>query len=181
MTLQFGFTAELANTGYAPLAALLNYYQGEKVLDPLQSTLTSDENKLIQVILSILSGCETMSMVNTRLRPERVWAQVNRIEYFADQSTLSRYLNGLTQMNLAHLARAVGQVGHRCSRTDRHDWRGFLLIDFDLSGLPCGKQAEGGQKGYFSGKKTSMAANWPAPVRSSTKKPCGQSSLRATI
>ena len=95
MTLQFGFTAELANTGYAPLAALLNYYQGEKVLDPLQSTLTSDENKLIQVILSILSGCETMSMVNTRLRPERVWAQVNRIEYFADQSTLSRYLNSL--------------------------------------------------------------------------------------
>jgi hypothetical protein len=24
---------------------------------------------------------------------------------------------------------------------------------------PCGKQAEGGEKGYFSGKKTSLAAN----------------------
>jgi hypothetical protein len=31
-----------------------------------------------------------------------------------------------------------------------HDWRGYLWLDYDLSGLPCGKQAEASQKGYFS-------------------------------
>ncbi len=181
MPLQFGVTSEFVNTQYAPLAALMSYYQCEHVLAPLRSASEIDENKLTQVIWSILSGCEYMAMVNTRLRPERVLAQVNRIECFADQSTLSRCLNELTQMNLATLTQAVRQVSHRCSRTICHDWRGFLLIDFDLSGLPCGKQAEGSQKGYFSGKKTRRGANWPVPVPSSTKKPCGPSSFPATI
>ncbi len=181
MPLEFGVTSELVNTRYAPLAALMSYYQRENVLEPLRSAPAIDETKLMQVIWSILSGCETISMVNTRLRPERVLAQVNRIECFADQSTLSRCLNELTQMNLASLAQAVHQVSQRCSRTKGHDWRGFLLIDFDLSGLPCGKQAEGSQKGYFSGKKTRMDGNWPVPVPCSTKKPCGPSSFPATI
>jgi len=35
----------------------------------------------------------------------------------------------------------------------------FLELDFDLSGLPCGKQAEKSVKGYFSGKKTSPDGN----------------------
>ena len=33
-------------------------------------------NQLTQVLLSILSGCEYLSQVNTRLRPERKLAQV---------------------------------------------------------------------------------------------------------
>jgi hypothetical protein len=33
------------------------------------------------------------------------------------------------------------------------------MFDFDLSGLPCGKQAQGGQKGYFAGKKTGQVGN----------------------
>ncbi|MCB0202141.1 MAG: hypothetical protein KDI03_18895 [Anaerolineae bacterium] len=63
-------------------------------------------------------------------------------------------------MNIEALAAVVRQISDRCSRTKRHDWRGFLELDFDLSGLPCGKQAEGSQKGYFSGKKTSLGGNW---------------------
>ena len=164
MSLQFGLTTELGNTQFAPLAALNSYYHTENVFEPLQSLLPGDESKLIQVVISIFAGCEYISMVNTKLRPERAFAQVNRIEEFADQSTLARCLNGLTPMNLAALEQAVRQISHRCSRTLRHDWRGLLTIDFDLSGLPCGKQAEGSTKGYFSGKKTDMDANWPAPV-----------------
>lgn len=159
MRLQFGLTDELTNTQFAPVAALIAYYQAENVLKPLQSVTDDDDNKLMQVIVSILTGCEFISMVNTRLQPERILAQVNRIDRFADQSTLARRLNQLTQMNLPALAQAVGQIGQRCSRTQRHDWRGFLLIDFDLSALPCGRAAMGSTKGYFSGKKTAMAVN----------------------
>jgi hypothetical protein len=137
------------------------YYEAQKVLAPLQSVTSSASKgdftlaqKLEQVLWSILTGCEYIAVVNTKLRPERMLAQVKRTEYFAEQSTLAIALNELTQMNLAQLEVAVGQINQRCSRTRGHDWRGFLMLDFDLSGLPCGKQAEGGTKGYFSGKKT---------------------------
>lgn len=166
MLLQFGLTDELTNSQFAPVAALAAYYQAENVLKPLQLvTPSSDQaefslaNKLTQLILSILTGCEYVSMVNTKLRPERKMGQLYRIEGFVDQSTLSKALNGLTQMNLTELEQAVHQISERCSQTRNHDWRAFLLLDFDLSGLPCGKQAQGGSKGYFSGKKTLLVGN----------------------
>jgi hypothetical protein len=166
MTIEFGFTDELVNTQVAPVAALAAYYEAQTTLKPLNGVVSLVEksdfplaNQLTQVILSILTGCEYLAMVNTKLRPERALAQVYRIECFAHQSTLSRTLDGLSQMNLSQLKLAVDEISQRCSRTRRHDWRGFLELDFDLSGLPCGQQAEGSQKGYFSGKKTALAGN----------------------
>jgi hypothetical protein len=161
MRLQFDTTDELTNTQFAPVAALMAYYESQKVLAPLQSVTSTAQKgdftlaqKLEQVIWSILTGCEYIAVVNTKLRPERILAQVKRTGSFAEQSTLAIALNELTQMNLAQLEVAVRQISQRCSRTRWHDWRGFLMLDFDLSGLPCGKQAEGSTKGYFSGKKT---------------------------
>ena len=166
MKLQFSLTQELTNTQYAPLAALLAYYEAEKALEPLESVTSAAKSsdftlaeKLEQTLVSILAGCEYISMVNTKLRPEGKLAQVKRIEGFADQSTLSRGLDDLTQMNLGQLAAAVRQISDRCSQTSHHDWRAFLELDFDLSALSCGGQAEGGQKGYASGKKTRLCAN----------------------
>lgn len=163
MALEFGVTATLSNTQFAPVAALLAYYQAEKVLEPLEMLRFGKNqatNKLDQVFTSILTGCEYISLINTRLRPELALAQVKRIASFAEQSTIARSLNGLSQMNLAELEAAVRQISGRCSRTEAHDWRRFLELDFDLSGLPCGKQAEGSRKGYFSGKKTPLDGNW---------------------
>jgi hypothetical protein len=168
MKLQFGQTKEFTNTQYASLAALLAYYEAEKALEPLQSVTSAAKSgdftlaeKLEQTLVSILAGCEYISLVNTQLRPERKLAQVKRIARFADQSTLSRGLDELTQMNLSQLEAAVRQISDRCSQTRHHDWRAFLELDFDLSALPCGGQAQGGQKGYASGKKTALFANWP--------------------
>lgn len=161
MALEFGLTNELTNTQFAPVAALAAYYQAQNVLAPLQSVPSAQirgdftlGEKLTQIILSLLTGCAYICEVNTKLRPERKLAQLYRIEQFADQSTLSRALNELTQMNLNQIETAMRQISDRCSRTRGHDWRGFLLLDFDLSGLPCGKKAEGSRKGHFSGKKT---------------------------
>ena len=166
MRLQFGTTDELTNTQLAPVAALMAYYEAQKVLEPLQSVTSATPKgdftlaeKLEQVVWSILTGCRYISVVNTKLRPERMLAQVKRIDHFAEQSTLAIALNELTQMDLGQLETSVRQISHQCSRTCQHDWRGFLMLDFDLSGLPCGKQAEGSKKGYFSGKKTSPDGN----------------------
>lgn len=166
MSFQFGLTDELTNTQFGPVGALAAYYQEQNVLKPLELvTPSSDQddfplaNKLTQLILSILAGCEYVSMVNTKLRPERKMGQLYRIKGFVEQSTLSKAINGLTQMNLAELEQAVRQISDCCSRTRHHDWRAFLLLDFDLSGLLCGKQAQGGSKGFFSGKKTPLGGN----------------------
>lgn len=166
MRLEFDITDELTNTQFAPVAVLMAYYEAQKVFEPLQSVTSAAPKgdftlpeKLEQVVWSMLTGCQYIAVVNTKLRSERRLAQVKRIDHFAEQSTLAIALNELTQMNLAQLEASVRQISQRCSRMRQHDWRGLLMLDFDLSGLPCGKQAEGSQKGYFSGKKMSADGN----------------------
>jgi hypothetical protein len=166
MNIKFDLTDDYFNTKFAPIGALLAYYQHQKVLEPLELVVPAIKkrkfslpNQLTQLFLSILSGCEYISVINTRLRPEYSLAQVYRNNQFADSSTLSKSLDQLSLTNLGQLTQAVRKITHRCSRASGHDWRGFLKLDFDLSGLPCGKQAEKSEKGYFSGKKMLLVAN----------------------
>ena len=166
MTIEIGFTTELCNTRYAPLAMLMAHYQQKQTLAPLTTVLIktkmrdfSVHDKLHQVLVSILSGCRTISAVNAQLRHETALAQVCGWSRFADQSNLSRSLDKLTQMNIEQLRNAIWQIWYPKSRLRHHDWRGFLWLDFDLSGLTCGKLAQESQKGYFSGKKTRPGGN----------------------
>lgn len=166
MTLEFAQTDELVNTQYAPLAALLAHYQQNQVFKPLhevevvmKSRDFTPHDKLKQVVVSILAGCRTLSEVNQKLKPEWGLAQIGNWPRFADQSGLSRTLDSLTLMNINQLRQAQTQIWRKHSQTCSHDWRGYLWLDFDLSGLPCGKRAQASQKGYFSGKKTAEAAN----------------------
>jgi hypothetical protein len=166
MTFTIGFTDDLCNTQYAPLAILMAHYQQNQALQPLDRVQIamkqrdfSAQDKLKQVLVSILSGCETFLDINTSLKHELALAQVCGWPRFADQSTLSRCLDTLTQMNIEQLRTAIKDIWYPKSSLRHHDWRGFLWFDFDLSGLPCGKLAQNSQKGYFSGKKTSLDGN----------------------
>jgi hypothetical protein len=166
MTLEFGFTDQLVNTQYAPLAALFAHYQHKQHLQPLQQVLFEGKtreftplDKLLQVFISILAGCETLSEVNPKLKAEGSLAQACGWPHFADQSSLSRSLDQLSQKQSTQLQAATTQIWRNHSQTVRHDWRGYLWLDYDFSGLPCGPQAEASQKGYLSGKKTSRDAS----------------------
>lgn len=166
MPLEFGQTNELFNTQYAPLAALFAHYQQNQVFKPLhqiememKSRDFTPHDKLEQVMVSILAGCQTLSEVNQKLKPEMGLAQTCGWSRFADQSSLSRTLDALTLTNIEQLRHAAMEMWQIYSQVKHHDWRGYLWLDFDLSGLPCGKRAEASQKGYFSGKKTSPVAN----------------------
>jgi len=166
MNIEFGLTEDLFNTQFAPLAALSAHYQHNQVLAPLEKVGLrmkvrdySPVCKLKQVLLSILVGCETLTVFNSRLDGEAGLAAIWGWERFADQSNLSRTLDALTLMNIEQLRTATTATWRSMSRTRQHDWRGFLLLDFDLSGLPCSPRAEASQKGYFSGKKTSLDAS----------------------
>lgn len=166
MNLEIDFTAELTNTHFASLAVLLAHYQEEKRFEPLQQVLIPMRNryfepaeKLIQILVSILAGCETLSEVTTTLKQEKSLASILHRDHFADQSSLSRTLDELTLKNIDELRSSTTQIWKSQSQVMQRDWRKFLWLDFDLSALPCGPMAEEAMKGYFGEKKTAMDAS----------------------
>ena len=187
MDIQIGLPSELTNTRYAPLAVLLARYQRNHRLAPLDLVPIpvkrrhfSPADKLRQVFLSILAGCKTLSEVNSKLKQEVMLAAAGGWDHFADQSTLSRTLDALTLMNIEQLRQSVTATWLPYSQVRRHDWRGFLWLDFDLSGLPCSPRAEESQKGYFGGEKTLLDVNWPASVSSGIGRQSGRTCSPAT-
>jgi hypothetical protein len=185
MTIEIGFTDELVNTQYAPLAALCAHYQQNYVLEPLEQVQIpmktrdfSPTDKLIQVMVSILANCEPLYEVNARLRSEPGLAAIWGWPRFADQSSLSRALDALTLKQIEQLRQSSAQIWQARSRVKAHDWRGYLWLDFDLSGLTCSPRAQASQKGYFSGKKTPQDGNWPGSVRPNIAKRSGRNSIR---
>jgi hypothetical protein len=166
MNLEIDFTPELTNTRFASLAVLLALYQDKNLLEPLQQVQIPMRNryfepadKLIQILVSILAGCETLSEVTTTLKQERSLASVWGSDHFADQSSLSRTLDELTLKNIDELRTSSTQIWKSQSQVMHRDWRKFLWLDYDLSALPCGPTAEKAMKGYFAEKKTSTDAN----------------------
>jgi hypothetical protein len=167
MSVEIGLSDELVNSQYAPLAAMFAHYQQNQLLQPLEQVEIeskvrdfSSTHKLSQLLFSILAGCHTLSEVNPKLKQETALAKACGWPRFADQSNLSRLLDGLTQKQLEQLRNATTQIWRRQSWIRKHDWRGYLWLDYDLSGLPCSLQAEASQKGYFSDKKTPLDVNW---------------------
>ena len=160
MTIEIGYTDDMTNTHYAPLTILSEYYRGNEVLKPMTRVKIpmrrrdfSSADKLTQILMSILAGCQTISEVNPKLRAELGLAKIWGWDRIADQSSLSRSLDQLTQKN------SITQIWRRISQMNGRDWRSYLWLDFDLSGLPCSPGAEASQKGYFSDKKTPLDGN----------------------
>jgi hypothetical protein len=160
MTIEIGFTEELVNTQYAPLAALCAHYQHQHILEPLEQVQIplktrdfSPKDKLIQILVSILASCGPLYEVNPRLGCETGLAAIWGWPRFADQSSLSRTLDALTLKQMEQLRQSSAQIWQRGSQVKAHDWRGYLWMDFDLSGLTCSPRAQESQKGYFNGKK----------------------------
>lgn len=166
MSIEFGLTSGSYQTKYAPLAALGWFYQQDGTLKRFESVVCEDQKpdfsiatKLIQVLSSILAGCEYVCEVNSRLSSERELARAWGFPRYLEQSSLALMLNQLSRMNLTQLDQVSQCIWADHSQARAHDWRGLLRLEVDLCGLPCGKQAEDSEKGYFSGKKTRLDGN----------------------
>lgn len=103
MSIEIRLTPEATNTQYAALAAVLYWYQQQnrlKALDQMEIAMKmcdfSGVSKVIQVMISIMAGCETLSEVNTKLGSELPLAQLWHWPRFADHSTLLRTLDELS-------------------------------------------------------------------------------------
>ena len=155
-------------TNYAPLGVLGYCLTRSKFLPPvlqavelpLKAVDHTSADKLLDLLVSILAGCRSISHSNTCIRPDLALACAWGRERFADQSSLSRTLDAFSSVHVSQLREATSQLFRQHSRTLQHrfeqDW---LWLDLDLTPLPTSKLAQGATKGKISPKKTCMAAN----------------------
>jgi len=148
-------------TGFAPLGVLGYCLTRTQFLAPIWAELDlgmktvdhSPQDKLQDVVTSILAGCRAVSQVNTRLCPDLALAYAWGRERFADQSQLARALDTFDTTHIAQLRQGNEILFRRESRVWQHDYdQDWLWLDIDLTPLPISKHAEQSTKGKFGQK-----------------------------
>jgi len=111
----------------------------------------SPQDKLKELLCSIVAGCEHTVSINHRLVPDTALArELIGKERFADQSGINRLLHAFTEENLAELEEAYQQDYTLNGRAWRHPVEEPLVVDVDMSGFRAdGKEYEGAQKGHI--------------------------------
>lgn len=174
-------------TGFAPLGVLGYCLTRTEFLTPVWATLqlpikTVDHApaaKMQDLLVSILTGCRSLSQVNVRLRPDLALARAWGRSQFAEQSVLARTLDAFEDEHITQLRHGCDALVRQESQVFRHPFSAeWLYLDVDLTPLPSSPHAEGSTKGKFA-KKTATVASWPACMRRSTTKHCCRASISA--
>ncbi len=147
---------------HALLCLLGQKAQELKLLDPLHKLVKIDQKtlvhtpteKLTDALLAIACGAEALSQINTVLRADgavsRAWGRVR----CADQSSVQETLSACTATNIDQMQTALAQIYQKLARASNHSYAtGPLILDIDLTGLPCSKNYAGASKGYFAKSK----------------------------
>lgn len=145
--------------GHAPLAALGSHLRQLDLLAPLRQKVQipqktvkySPFDKLCDAFLLLLTGAHRMVEINTRLRADPLLCQAFGRSGCAEQSVVQDTLDACTDANIEQMQQAVNAIFQQYSRAAHHDYnQAYQVLDFDLSGRPCGKRAEEATKGYFA-------------------------------
>ncbi len=145
------------------LLALIGYKcQKEQLLAPLhqelkisqKTILHSPTDKLQDCLLAIMQGAEAVYEINTRLKSDPAVCKAFGRKGCADQSTIQQTLSACDFKNVAQMQTAHKLIFQKHSRACRHNYQlAPLILDIDITGLPCGRHLEGATKGYFAGCK----------------------------
>lgn len=165
-------------TQYAPLMALGFSCREQDILSPIFSRLKfppglhteHPENALLTMFVSLLAGCRSVSQINTKIRPDLTLANAWGMPRFVEQSTVSRVLEQTQNEQIEQLRAGAEAIYAWIGQAPHHHWESSLVIDIDLTGLPCSAKAEGSSKGYFSEKKVAMDDSYVTLEQPSTMK-----------
>lgn len=155
-----------ANSAHASLCALAPVIIDKKILEPIHAkvqipqkeVLYRPTDKLVFVVLGVVSGCEAVFDLNQSLRVDRPLLRAFGYEKCADQSVIQGTLNAATGENVQQLEDALKAIWDENNLTvsllEKAQREGTVVtIDMDLSGMPASKKAEKSEKGYFAGKR----------------------------
>lgn len=110
--------------------------------------------KLTDCFIGILAGVHGIVEINERLRADPALQTAFGRCACAEQSVIQDTLNACTATNVTQMEQAIQRIFRQHSRAAQHDFgRQELLLDADMSGMPCGKKAACATKGYFAGAK----------------------------
>jgi hypothetical protein len=114
----------------------------------------SPTDKLYDCFVGILAGAQAVCDINRVLRADPALQAAFGRSGCAEQSTLQDTLDAASSLSVAQMEAAFTEIVRRHSRVTRHDFAaGYLLLDADVTGAPCGPKAACATKGYFAGKK----------------------------
>jgi hypothetical protein len=109
--------------------------------------------KLTDAFIAILAGAHGLSEINTRVRSDAALQRAFGRSSCAEQSVVQETLDACDAENVRQLKHAFKALTRAHSRAYRHSYKAELqLLDVDMTGLPCGRQAERASKGYFANK-----------------------------
>ncbi len=144
---------------HASLAALVAHLKARGIFEELctqvqieQKTVKdTPQDKLLDILLTLLCGAQSLVQLNTLLRADPALQQAAGRTRCAEQSVAQQTLDAATAENVEHLQQVLTTLLHRHSQVAQHSFRAdWLVLDVDLTGMPAGKQAEHSVKGYFS-------------------------------
>ena len=130
-------------TPQAPLCALGEVLRARKVFQPLHDTVNIEQktvvyrpsDKLVFVVLGMLSGAETVSEIQTQVRPDRGLLGAFGYQRCADASVIQQTLDASSEATVASLEAALAKV--RLEQSQRHEVssavREQIRVDIDLS------------------------------------------------
>lgn len=116
----------------------------------MKSVKYSWQDKLRELMCSIVTGCEHTVSINHRLVPDMTLArELIGKERFADQSGINRLLHAFTEENVKELESVFEQDYTRDGLAWRTPKEEMLWVDLDMTGFRAeGKTYEGATKGY---------------------------------
>jgi hypothetical protein len=172
-------TAKL-HTDHALLALLGAKFQQSDFFAPVRNlvqikqktVLHQPNDKLLDCLLGMLAGNVAVYQSNTNVLGDTALQQAFGRTACADQSTIQRTLDATAPANVQQLQHALALIFQTYSRTAQHDFsKSDLIVDLDMTPLPCSKTAQAACPGYFAGckKELPVASCYELAPASTTK------------
>jgi len=143
---------------HASLAALAAHLDARGVFEIVRRNVhiaqktvkDSPQDKLIDILMTLLAGADSLVQINTLLRSDPALQQSLGRQRCCEQSVDQQTLDAATAQKVEQMQEVLTMLFRRHSQTASHSYRaGWLILDVDLTGIPCGKKAEKSTKGYF--------------------------------
>ena len=144
---------------HASLAALATQLQSRGIFEAVRTGVQiaqktvkdSPQDKLIDILVTLLCGAQSLVQLNTQLRADPALQRSIGRQRCCEQSVAQQTLDAATTANVEQMQQVLTTLFRQHSQAAAHTSRdGWLILDVDLTGMPCGKQAEKSTKGYFS-------------------------------